>query len=124
FPQWRATLPLQIFRQRFERILPQPDAQFGQWRVEPPAQRERWNAIGHGAVAFPDDVQNHLRKSGIAVMPVRAPASRAQVNLHVSAPRRLVANPGHRTAEIRPGFMIFETGMKYPHRTAVKCGEL
>ncbi len=57
-------------------------------------------------------------------MPMRAPASRLEINLDVTCPRRLIAKLHDCAAKIGPTLAIQKTGMKNPHASAVQGGKL
>jgi hypothetical protein len=87
-------------------------------------QAQQWRSAGSLAFSLPDDVQQDVFKSGVAVMAVTAPAAGLQVHLDIALSRRFVTELQNRSAEIRPAFQIMEAGMKNPDRLTVQGFQL
>jgi hypothetical protein len=70
--------------------------------------------------AIPDHVQDHFSKSGIDRMPVGAPIGTDRIHLHRAAYGRCVCDLDNGIPKIRAGFVIPESGVQHPHRTAIQ----
>lgn len=62
----------------------------------------------------PNDVQQDVLESRIAVVAVGVPAAGAQVNFHIAGTGRSVADLKDRAAKIRPAFNADKTGVQNP----------
>jgi hypothetical protein len=82
-----------------------------------------WRAGGL-AVAVPDNVEDYILKSGVAVVAVGAPTAGANVHFHVADARAFAADLYHRAAKIRAAFGAAESRMKDAHGLAVQSLEL
>ena len=60
----------------------------------------------------PNDVQNDILEIGVAVVTMRMPAARTQINFHVTGTRRIVADLNDDALKIRPAFGAGKTGVK------------
>ena len=98
----------------------QPETEFRHRRVEAIVNRERRRNAGLFIVAFPDDVQDDIFESRIAIVSVRPPAARMQVHFHVARHRRIVAELQHRAAKIGSAFAIGKPRMKHRDASAVQ----
>jgi len=69
-------------------------------------------------------MQNDIAKSWIAVVPVRPPASDADVHFHIAGAWSGIADLDERVPKIRTAFHIGETGMKQTKTLAVQSLQL
>jgi hypothetical protein len=67
----------------------------------------------------PNDVQQDIFKSRVAVVTVGMPAAGAQVNLHIAGTRRGIANLNDRAAKIRSAFDADKTGVQNADGSAI-----
>jgi hypothetical protein len=71
-------------------------------------------------LAFPHDVENHIAKSWIPIVPMRPPASDADVHFHIAGAWSRVTDLDERVPKIRTAFRIRKPGMKQADRLAVQ----
>ena len=76
------------------------------------------------SILLPDDVQDDIFETRIAVVAVRVPAVAAQVNFHVAGARRFTAYLDDGAAKIRPALDAGETGMKHTDDLPVQSFQL
>jgi len=76
------------------------------------------------AFPIPDNVEQDIFKTRVAVVAVRAPAVAVQVNFHVAGTRRSVADLDDGAAKIRAAFGAGEPGMEHADGFPVRCLQL
>lgn len=101
----------------------EPHTQLTDRGIELVAEDEGGAGAAGGAVAFPDDVEDHALERDVAMMAVSLPAAGMNVHLHVPGTGWILAELDDGVVKIGSAFERGEARMKNPDRTTVQTPE-